>query len=82
MQVRGDALMHYIDTTTRQQVVEATSPPAGTIGNPADACGVCCDVVNGAPTNWRCSQCTCTGTCTLVSEDLGGGTMLYYCTCA
>jgi hypothetical protein len=73
--------MHYIDTTTRQHIVEASSPPAGTIVDPDNACGVCCDVVNGVPANWRCSQCTCTGTCTLVSDDLGGGTTLYYCTC-
>ncbi|HEX3370649.1 MAG TPA: hypothetical protein VHS56_13805 [Candidatus Cybelea sp.] len=82
MQVRGDALMHYIDTTTQQQVVEATSPPAGAHVNPANACGVCCDVVGGMPTNWRCMQCSCTGTCTLQTEDLGDGQTLYYCTCS
>lgn len=78
MQVRGNALMHYIDSTTLQQVVEAASPPAGT--NPANTCGVCCDIVSGTPTNWRCNQSS--GTCTLQSQDQGGGKMLYYCTCS
>jgi hypothetical protein len=80
MQVRGNALMHYIDSTTLQQVVEAASPPGGT--NSAEACGVCCDIVSGTPTNWRCNQCTCSGTCTLESQDQGGGKMLYFCTCS
>jgi hypothetical protein len=80
MQVRGNALMHYIDSTTLQHIVESASPPAGT--NPANACGVCCDVINGMPANWRCNQCTCSGTCTLQSQDEGGGTTLYYCTCS
>ncbi|HEX4014976.1 MAG TPA: hypothetical protein VHX17_13955 [Candidatus Cybelea sp.] len=75
MQVRANALMHYIDTVTNQQIVEATTPPAPT------TCGVCCDVVNGMPTNWRCTQCTCTGTCTLQSQTVSGVTT-YYCTCS
>jgi hypothetical protein len=74
--------MHYIDVGS-VHVVQASDLPPGAVTNPADgACQVCCDIVSGAPANWRCMPGTCTTNCTLKSQDLGGGQTLYYCGCS
>lgn len=67
-QKNGDHMLEAIDFTANDVVAANGS------------CQVGSDIVNGVPTNFRCEQSTCTGTCNLHSQDQNGGT-LYWCTC-
>lgn len=81
MQVRGNALMHYIDVGVH--VYQSSDLPPGAVTNPADgACQVYCTTDDtGAPAEWGCIQGSCTTTCTVKTVTVGGQTV-YYCGCS